>query len=122
MRNRGRCGAAAYALHFAVTEVTMARFFSPSTPPDRRTSSLAIRPSVWGGHLPSRTRAVLAAARLPVLWASVLAEIALLLVALVPLSIWAGYGFPNGPIPKALAPLVAAAFYLLPALAGALCR
>jgi hypothetical protein len=102
-------------------EVTMARFFS-STPPDKRASSLAIRPSVWGSHLPSRTRAALAAARLPALGISVLAEITLLLIALVPQSIWAGYGYPTGPIPNVLSPLVAAAFYLLPVLVGALCR
>lgn len=56
------------------------------------------------------------------LCASVLIEIALLLIALVPQSIWAGLGYPTGPIPDALSPLVAGAFYLLPALTGALCR
>ena len=49
-------------------------------------------------------------------------ETLLLLVALVPQSIWASLGAPNGPIPDALAPLVAGAFYILPALTGALCR
>lgn len=100
----------------------MARFFSPSTSSDKSTSSLAIKPSPWGGHLSSRARAILMTARLLALWVSVLAEIVLLLIALVPQSIWAGYGYPTGPIPNALAPLVAAAFYLLPMLAGALCR
>lgn len=52
----------------------------------------------------------------------VLSEMALLLIALVPQTIWAGLGYPNGPIPDALTPLVAGAFYLLPALTGACCR
>jgi hypothetical protein len=56
------------------------------------------------------------------LWIAVLAELALLLVALVPQSVWAGLGYPTGPIPSALAPLVAATFYLLPLLIGALCQ
>ncbi len=99
----------------------MARFFS-STPPDKRVSLLAGSPFGWGSHRSSRARAILIAIRLPALWVSVLAEITLLLIALVPQSIWAGYGYPTGPIPNALAPLVAAAFYLLPTLAGALCR
>jgi hypothetical protein len=46
----------------------------------------------------------------------------LLLTALVPQNIWATLGHPNGPIPDALAPVVAGVFYLLPALTGALCR
>lgn len=50
------------------------------------------------------------------------AEMILLLVALVPQSIWASYGYPDGPIPHVLYPLVACAFYLLPAVVGALCR
>jgi hypothetical protein len=54
--------------------------------------------------------------------AAIAVEILLLLVALVPNTVWARRGFPNGPIPESLAPLVAGAFYLLPALTGALCR
>jgi hypothetical protein len=52
----------------------------------------------------------------------VLIQMVLLLVALVPQTVWATLGYPNGPIPDALTPLVAGAFYLLPALTGALCR
>ena len=52
----------------------------------------------------------------------VVCEAVLLLVALVPQNVWANYGFPGGPIPASLAPLVAGLFYLLPALAGILCR
>jgi hypothetical protein len=50
------------------------------------------------------------------------AEMALLLIALVPQTVWAARGYPNGPIPHALYPAVAGAFYLLPTLTGALCR
>lgn len=60
--------------------------------------------------------------RRAVLIASVLCEMILLLIALVPQSIWSNLGYPNGPIPTSLAPVVAGAFYLLPALTGALCR
>ena len=56
------------------------------------------------------------------LGASVLSETILLLIALVPQSVWATHGYPNGPIPHVLAPLVAGAFYVLPALTGALCQ
>ncbi len=52
----------------------------------------------------------------------VLCEILLLLIALIPQSIWARLGYPSGPIPDALAPVVAGAFYLLPTLTGALCH
>lgn len=65
--------------------------------------------------------------RMPIVWRTllgitVLSEVLLLLIALVPQSIWASLGHPDGPIPDALAPLVAGAFYALPALTGALCR
>jgi hypothetical protein len=53
---------------------------------------------------------------------TVVSELLLLLIALVPLDTWANLGYPDGPIPDALAPLVAGAFYCLPALTGALCR
>lgn len=53
---------------------------------------------------------------------SIFVEIVLLLIALVPQSVWASLGYPSGPIPDVLAPLVAGAFYILPTLTGALCR
>lgn len=49
-------------------------------------------------------------------------EILLLLVALIPQTTWATLGYPNGPIPTVLSPVVAGAFYVLPTLTGALCR
>jgi hypothetical protein len=52
----------------------------------------------------------------------VFAEVSLLLIALVPQSIWSANGYPNGPIPRSFYPVVAALFYALPALTGALCR
>lgn len=63
-----------------------------------------------------------AIARLALLTLSVLAEIVLLLIALVPQSEWAARGLPDGPIPRALYPLVAGLFYALPALTGLLAR
>jgi hypothetical protein len=48
-------------------------------------------------------------------------EIGLLLISLVPHSVWASHGWPNGPIPEAAAPFVAALFYLFPAVIGGLC-
>jgi hypothetical protein len=56
------------------------------------------------------------------LGASVLGETILLLIALVPQSVWVKHGYPNGPIPTVLTPLVAGVFYILPALTGALCQ
>jgi hypothetical protein len=52
----------------------------------------------------------------------VFTELTLLLIALVPQSVWIANGFPDGPIPRHLYPVVAALFYMLPALTGALCR
>ena len=46
----------------------------------------------------------------------------LLLIALVPPSIWADHGMPNGPIPTELTPVVAGLFYVLPSLTGLLAR
>lgn len=60
--------------------------------------------------------------RLLALGAAVLGELLLLLVALVPQSIWASHGFPDGLIPRSLTPIVAGAFYVLPAVTGALSR
>ena len=54
--------------------------------------------------------------------AAVVVQIILLLIALVPQSIWASHGFPDGPIPTRAAPLVAGAFYVLPAVTGLLSR
>jgi hypothetical protein len=51
-----------------------------------------------------------------------LAETLLLLVAVVPTSIWATHGYPDGPIPTKLYPVAAALFYALPTITGALCR
>lgn len=87
----------------------------PSLPldrPRRRTGGSSARRPGW--------------IRMPIVWRAllgitVLSEILLLLIALVPQSIWASLGYPSGPIPDALAPLVAGAFYSLPALTGALC-
>ncbi len=56
------------------------------------------------------------------LTAGVVAEIALLLIALVPQSEWAAHGLPDGPIPRSLYPLVAGLFYVLPAFTGLLAR
>ncbi len=64
----------------------------------------------------------LRAIALTVLGAAVLGETLLLLVALIPQSIWAAHHFPNGPIPLKLAPVVAGLFYILPSVTGALCR
>jgi hypothetical protein len=60
--------------------------------------------------------------RLVALTLAIVAEIALLLIALVPQSVWASHGLPNGPIPSAASPLVAGLFYVLPALTGLLSR
>jgi hypothetical protein len=52
---------------------------------------------------------------------SLAGETGLLLIALVPQSVWASQGWPNGPIPEAAYPLVAALFYLFPPVIGGLC-
>jgi hypothetical protein len=49
-------------------------------------------------------------------------ESGLLLISLVPPTIWARLGHPDGPLPQAFSPLVAGLFYLVPTLIGALCR
>jgi hypothetical protein len=61
--------------------------------------------------------AIVAAAAL-----ATLAETLLLLAAVVPTTIWAAHGYPNGPIPTRLYPVAAALFYALPTVTGALCR
>ncbi|HEV2459574.1 MAG TPA: hypothetical protein VGS80_14555 [Ktedonobacterales bacterium] len=60
--------------------------------------------------------------RLVALALAVVAEILLLLVALVPQSIWAAHGFPDGPIPRSFSPVIAGLFYVLPAVTGMLSR
>lgn len=83
---------------------------------------------IRSGSLPApRPRAstasrVLRGVTLVVLGILVAADVLLLLVAVVPQSIWANYGYPNGPIPHTLSPVVAGLFYVLPSLIGALCR
>ena len=52
---------------------------------------------------------------------SLASETGLLLISLVPQSAWASHGWPNGLIPEAAYPLVAALFYLFPAAIGGLC-
>lgn len=61
-------------------------------------------------------------ATLTLLTLCVVADTLLLLVAVVPQSIWAAHGYPNGPIPHMLIPVVAGLFYILPSVIGALCR
>ncbi len=99
----------------------MARLFSSDTQADKIDAPRADDSSVLGAHPPNRAKALLLTLHLPVLSIAVVTEIALLLVALVPESIWASYGYPNGPIPHSLSPLVAGAFYVLPAATGLLC-
>lgn len=52
----------------------------------------------------------------------IVAQIVLLLIALVPQNFWSDRGMPNGPVPASLAPVVAGLFYILPSLAGLLTR
>lgn len=78
-----------------------------------------------GGRRPDKARRSLDWKTLVVsvlLGGVVLVDVALLLVALVPDRVWQTHGYPNGPIPHDLTPIVAAAFYVLPAVIGALCR
>jgi hypothetical protein len=60
--------------------------------------------------------------RLAALTLAILVEVTLLLIALVPQSVWASRGLPDGPIPTVASPLVAGLFYVLPALTGLLCQ
>lgn len=84
----------------------------PVSPP--RTAS---RPAAWSDA--NRTVRVVT---LTLLGICVVADVLLLLVSVVPQTIWASRGLPNGPIPHALAPVVAGLFYVLPSAIGALCR
>lgn len=61
-------------------------------------------------------------ARVIALGSVVALQCVLLLIALVPASVWNDLGMPNGPIPTALAPVVAGLFYVLPSLTGLLAR
>lgn len=70
----------------------------------------------------SRTLALPNSARLALIAAVVSCEIVLMLINLTPQTTWATLGYPQGPIPPSLAPVIAALFYLLPSLSGALCR
>lgn len=69
-----------------------------------------------------RVKYVLRSPRLLMLGAAVVCEVVLLLIALVPQSIWASHGLPDGPIPRSLSSVVAGVFYLLPAATGMLCE
>lgn len=79
-------------------------------------------PAVSPLALPRVPAHLLLRVRLVALTLAIAGEIMLLLIALVPQSIWASRGLPDGPIPHAAAPLVAALFYALPALIGLLSR
>lgn len=88
----------------------------------REQAPFAVKPP----HQPARSNSSAGVAlrilTLLALGIAVLGEILLLLVALVPQSVWQSYGYQDGPIPRALSPIVAALFYILPAVTGALCR
>lgn len=82
-------------------------------------------PAVSSGRherLDSFQRSRVSSLRLVALGVAVAVQIALMLVALVPQSIWASHGLPDGPIPTALSPVVAGLFYVLPAVTGLLAR
>lgn len=95
------------------------RPFAPTG--DRRPSLLVGLQNVTA-TIARQSRGIRWEPRLYLLGAAVLIQLGLLLVALVPQSIWASHGFPDGPIPRSLSPLVAGAFYVLPAVTGMLCQ
>lgn len=75
------------------------------------------------GRAASQARGrVLRIASVAALIAAILVETLLLLAAVIPTSIWAAHGYPNGPIPSSLYPIVAGLFYVLPTCIGLLCR
>jgi hypothetical protein len=78
---------------------------APSQASGRMNWQMIVRVLLWGA-----------------LAAVVVGETLLLLVALIPLSVWAAHHYPNGPIPQTLAPVVAGLFYVLPSVTGMLCR
>jgi len=90
------------------------------TPPATSSPAAPPRGELDDGR--AHTAGPTAIARLALLTLSVVAEIALLLIALVPQSEWAARGLPDGPIARPLYPLVAGLFYALPALTGLLAR
>src|SRR5258708_4638772 len=90
-------------------------------PPVLRRPSLVLGLQQEIVNLARQARGVHWEPRRVALAAAVLVQVLLLLVALVPQSIWASHGLPDGPIPRALAPVVPGAFYVLPALTGLLC-
>jgi len=109
-------------------EAVMSRASSPSGYTDREQPAYSASPTPvrqkqhmsGGDRLLELLRTL--GIRRAALGACVLCETLLLLIALIPQSIWSSLGYPSGPIPDVLAPVVAGAFYLLPTLTGALCR
>ena len=88
----------------------------------RRSGPLKNLPPGRNGLLSIRAKIHAAPPRLVTLGVVVALQTVLLLVALVPPTIWADYGLPNGPIPTDAAPIVAGLFYILPSLTGLLVR
>src|SRR5258708_22020258 len=84
-------------------------------PPVLRRPSLVLGLQQEIVNLARQARGVHWEPRRVALAAAVLVSVFLLLVALVPPSIWASHGLPDGPISRAPAPRVAGAFYVLPA-------
>ncbi len=106
----------------SVKEATVTRYSSSGVRSGEERVSLALDLRRRGARMFGGTGALLPAMRVPLLSAAVVIQILLLLVALVPQSVWASRGFPDGPIPRSLSPLVAGLFYALPALTGLLAR
>ena len=88
----------------------------------RRSGPLKNQPPGHKGHRSILAKIRAAPPRLVTLGIVVALQIVLLLVALVPPTIWADHGLLNGPIPTAAAPIVAGLFYILPSLTGLLAR
>lgn len=103
-------------------EALMPRLLSFGTPPHQTRSSLAVNAGDRRRYHKSSTDMLLRTVRLSLLGIAVLGEMGLLLVSLVPQSIWASYGYPAGPIPVSLKSPVAGAFYVFPVLTGLVCR
>jgi hypothetical protein len=93
-------------------------------PVDTPVRGRTVSPARSGGYARPAARRVngLRITTLILLGLCVVFDTGLLLVSVIPQSIWAAHGYPNGPIPAKLAPVVAALFYLLPSVVGALCR
>jgi hypothetical protein len=60
--------------------------------------------------------------RLTLLVGMVACQAVLLMISLVPQTVWTQFGYASAPIPPALAPATAALFYILPTASGALAR